>query len=256
MQCRDIERDVDSFIDGELALLESTEVETHLRVCPPCKTLVDEQRGMKLTLRAALRMPPPPDKLREFVTGTLHSEVVSAQRSARFARLRRPMLLMVSLIAATSALLVGSLRPSRPEIAVESMIIKHQRNLPMEIIGGPEVVRSWFDGKVPFAVPPPQVEPVASLRGGRISQLGDREAAYLQYEQRGQRISVFVFESVGLRLQAPRRARIIGNHEVFIEGARGYQVAVFQDRDLAYAITGSVNEPEFIRFLSAMMATP
>jgi anti-sigma factor RsiW len=252
MQCRDIERDVDSFIDGELALLESTEVETHLRGCSSCKNLVDEQRSMKLSLRVALRAPIPPEKLREFVQCSLHGEVLAAQRSARWHRLRRPMLLMLSAIAAAMALVIGPLRPTQPEIAVESMIVKHQRNLPLEIIGGPEVVRNWFDGKVPFAVPPPRVEPVASLRGGRISQLGDREAAYLQYEQRGQRISVFVFESGGLRLQAPRRA-VIGNREVYIEGARGYRVAVFQDRDLAYAITGSVDEPEFIQFLSAMM---
>jgi anti-sigma factor RsiW len=255
MQCRDIERDVDSFIDGELALPESTEVETHLRSCPPCKSLVDEQRGMKLSLRAALRSPSPPEKLREFVRDSLHGEVLAAERSARWQRLRRPVMLALSAVAAAAALLIGTFRPAHPEIAVESMIIKHQRNLPLEITGGPEVVRSWFDGKVPFAVPPPRVEPVASLRGGRISQFGDREAAYLQYEQHGQRISVFVFEPGGLRLQAPRRA-VIGKREVYLEGTRGYQVAVFQDRDLAYAITGSVDEPAFIQFVSAMVGAP
>ena len=172
------------------------------------------------------------------------------------ARLRRALLGVAPvLVIVAVALLTATFYPSRPEVVMESMIIKHQRNLPLEITGGPEVVRSWFDGKVPFAVPPPRVEPIASLRGGRISQLGDREAAYLQYEQRGQRISVFVFDPSGLRLQAPRRA-VIHNREVFIQGTRGYHIAVFQDRDLGYAIAGSVDEPEFIQFVSAIMRSP
>jgi anti-sigma factor RsiW len=255
MQCRDIERDLDSYIDGELAPPESLEVETHLRSCAPCKQLVDQQRGMKLSLRAALSPPEPPAALRDFVRDSLHGELRAARRVELWQRLRRPLLLGLSGIGLFAALLVSSFNPGYPEVVLESMIVKHQRNLPLEITGGPEVVRSWFDGKVPFVVPPPRVEPIASLRGGRISHLGDREAAYLQYEQGGQRISVFVFDPSGLRLQAPRRA-VIHNREVYLQGARGYHLAVFQDRDLGYAITGTVDEREFIQFVSAMMRTP
>jgi anti-sigma factor RsiW len=256
MQCRDIERDLDSFLDGELAPPESAEVDAHLRSCAPCQRLVDEQMGMKLSLRAALRPPEPPESLRLFVRDSLHSHLVTAQRAAMWQRLRRPVVVGLSVAILVTALVAGTLTPARqPEVVMESMIVKHQRNLPMEITGNPEVVRSWFDGKVPFAVPPPRVEPVASLRGGRISHLGDREAAYLQYEQHGQRISVFVFDPSGLHLQAPRRA-VIHNRQVYLQGARGYQIAVFQDRDLGYAITGSLDELEFLRFVTAMMNTP
>jgi len=255
MQCRDIERDLDSFIDGELAPPECLEVETHLRNCPTCQQLADEQRGMKLSLRAALRAPELPATLREFVRDSLPGEMRAARRFDLWQRLRRPILLSLSGIGLAAALLVSSFNPVTPGVVLESMIVKHQRNLPLEITGNPEVVRSWFDGKVPFVVPPPRVEPIASLRGGRISQLGDREAAYLLYEQRGQRISVFVFDPSGLQLQAPRRT-VIHNREVYLQGARGYHLAVFQDRDLGFAITGTVDETEFIQFVSAMMRTP
>ena len=43
---------------------------------------------------------------------------------------------------------------------------------------------------------------------------------------------------------------------MFIQGSRGYHIAVFQDRDLGYAIAGSVDEPEFIQFVSAIMGGP
>ena len=132
-------------------------------------------------------------------------------------------------------------------------MVKHSRNLPLEVTGGPEAVQSWFDGKVPFAVPAPRLEPLASLRGGRLCNLGNRDAALLQYEQRGRKISVFVFDAQGLNLRAPHR-RMIGNREVFIEGTSGYQVAVFRDRGLGYAIAGNVAEPEFVRLVSAAVA--
>src|SRR6185295_17848568 len=108
------------------------------------------------------------------------------------------------------------------EPLLNESIVKHQRNLPLEVTGGPEKVQSWFDGKVPFAVPAPQLGPRCSLRGGRLSHLGGREAALLQYDQNGQKISVFVFDAHEmprpLPLRAPER-RMIGNREVYIEGA-------------------------------------
>jgi anti-sigma factor RsiW len=129
-------------------------------------------------------------------------------------------------------------------------VVRHQRNLPLEVTGNPEAVQSWFDGKVPFAVPALKLEPIASLRGGRLSHLGSREAAQLQYERAGQRFSIFVFDPQGLRLRAPRR-QMIGNREVFLEDTSGYHVAVFRDRGLGYAITGNLDESDVIRLISA-----
>src|SRR2546430_10080250 len=57
---------------------------------------------------------------------------------------------------------------------------------------------------------------------------------------------LFVFDAHDLPLAAPRRY-MIGQREVYTEGTRGYQVALFRDNDVGYAITGSVNEPEIGR---------
>ena len=96
MQCRDIERDLDSFLDGELAPPECAEIEAHLRDCTPCQQLCEDQLGMKLSLRAALRPPEPPATLRDFVHHSLHGQIVAADRTAMWQRLRRPLVMGVA----------------------------------------------------------------------------------------------------------------------------------------------------------------
>ena len=145
----------------------------------------------------------------------------------------------------------GKERNDRP-VVVDAMISRHQLPLPLDVTGEPEKVRSWFTGKVPFRVPAPQLEPVASLQGGRLADLGDREAVLLRYQQSGQPISVYIFDPQGLELNT--RRTVIGNREVFLPDGRGYQVAVFRDRGLGYAVTGTMNEPDFLKVVSAMVS--
>lgn len=255
MRCQDLEHDLASFLDGELEQPELSAIELHLRDCPSCCALVATQTELKRAVRRSLPPVDPAPTLIQRVQGAL--DACDRERAltiragygpgSRWALLRWP-LAAVATTAAALALWLLPLRSEPPRVVGET-IERHQRNLPLEVRGGPEVVRSWFDGKVPFAVPPPSLEPVASLRGGRISHIGDREAAYLQYELHGRPISVFVFDPNGMHLVAPRR-QVIGNREVFLEGSRGYRVAVFRDQGLGYAITSSLDEPDFIRVVS------
>lgn len=246
MRCSDLEHDLSCFVDGELAAPEQREIENHLRECGPCHALVAEQRRLKLALRQQAPMQPSP-VLAERLSRSLDKE----DGRRRWQRLRPIAATVVSVVfpvAAALALVLGYVQTVEPLIT--DSLVKHQRNLPLEVTGGREQVQSWFDGKVPFAVPALRLEPLASLRGGRLCNLGNRDAAMLQYEQQGRKISVFVFDAQGLQLRSQNR-RMIGNREVFIDRASGYQVAVFRDRELGYAIAGNVAEPEFVRLVSA-----
>lgn len=272
MRCRELEPNVDSYLDGEFAAPERLELEAHLSQCCDCQRLVEQQRVFKKALREGLRAPLMPTPLRQNICALLDN----ADRAAAPPRtewlwqhLRKPLGVTLPVIAA-GMLIVGYLT-KEPEQVINESIVRHERNLPMEVTGAHEVVRSWFDGKVPFAVPPPRLEPIASLRGGRLSHLGDREAAYLVYDRPGgRRISVFVFDGRDFRISsmmaasavpgmprvsAPRR-QVIRDHEVYMEGSHGYPVAVFRDRGLAYAITGSVDEPELYSIVSAAVGGP
>lgn len=258
MRCADIERFVDSFIDCELAEPEQLEFESHLTGCAACRRLVQEQASFKATVRAMATRPAAPDGLRLRLSDALNAVDRAAPPAATLplpmpARLWR---FAVPAAALVLALLFGPqiMSPGESPVVMDS-IVKHQRDLPLEVMGAPEIVRSWFDGKVPFAVRTPKIEPMASLVGGRLVSLGDREAAYLIYQVKdnlGERkVSVFVFDAHDLPMMAPQR-RLVGQREVYLEGARGYRVALFRDNDVGYAITGSVDEPVLLRLVSTI----
>lgn len=252
MRCKELETELSSFLDGELADAERREVEGHLAECPACSAIIEEQRQLKLAVRGHLLKTAIPSGLVERVRGALAAsepEIAPPPSfwSTLWPRVRAPFGVLLP-VAAALVLVLGYVETVEP--VINSAVTKHTRNLPLEVTGGPAEVQRWFDGKVPFAVATPRLEPIASLRGGRLSHLGDRDAAYLQYEQGEHKISVFVFDPAGLRLPYPRR-HVIGGHEVFVDGTRGYYVAVFRDRGLGYAIAGNLDEPDFMRLVSA-----
>lgn len=246
MRCNELERELACFIDGELASPELREVEAHLTDCPDCRVHVQEGQALKRLLKSGQPVSAPEVLFRD-VQGCLDREDGRLTWN-RLAPLGKTAASILIPVAAALALVLGYVE--RVEPLVTESVTKHHRNLPMEVTGAPDHVRSWFRGKVPFAVQTPQLEPLASLQGGRLCNLGSREAALLQYDQHGQKLSVFVFDARGLKLNAPRR-RIIQNREVYLEDTSGYQVAVFRDHGLGFAIAGTVAEPELVQLISA-----
>lgn len=263
MRCADIERCVDSFIDREFAEPERLEFEAHLSECGGCRRLVQQQASFKATLRACIGRTPTPQGLSGRLCAALDQEDGRRREESGFLNLlgadgrRRLLPLAVFALPLLVWLSPGLFSlPWRESPMIAASIQRHQRNLPLEITGAPEVVGSWFDGKVPFAVRTPRLEPVAVLRGGRLVNLGSQEAVHLIYQVgqvgqvgAGHRISVFVFDANNVPIMAPRR-EVIGRYEVFLEGQRGYNVALFRDNGLGYAITGDIDEPELIRLIS------
>jgi anti-sigma factor RsiW len=260
MQCSDLERDLESLVDGELLASDRQQYERHLTDCPGCHRLVQSRRELRRSLREAVAVPCP-SSLRAKVAHHLDVEEETRQstQGSWLSRAWQQPSVMLLAGALAGLLVMPGLRstqrqrPERP-VVVDAMISRHQLPLPLDVTGEPEKVRSWFAGKVPFMVPAPHLEPVASLQGGRLADLGDREAVLLRYQQSGQPISVFVFDPQGLELKA--RRTVIGNREVLLPDGRGYQVAVFRDRGLGYAVTSTLNEPEFLKVISAMVSGP
>ena len=257
MQCSDLERDLESLVDGELLAADRLDYERHLAACSGCQRLVSSRRELRRAVREAVSIPCP-SSLRAKVSEKLDQkdEATLAAAGTFWQRAWQQPAVMLLAGALAGLAAVPMLRPTAREnnrpVVVDAMISRHQLPLPLDVTGEPEKVRSWFAGKVPFRVPAPQLEPVASLQGGRLADLGDREAVLLRYQQSGQPISVYIFDPQGLELNT--RRTVIGNREVFLPDGRGYQVAVFRDRGLGYAVTGAMNEPDFFKVVSAMVS--
>jgi anti-sigma factor RsiW len=161
---------------------------------------------------------------------------------------------------AAAAGLVGAFAAQRLHVFSPAMnvcndvIAKHRRNLPVEVTGGTNQVKDWYaDKELPFPVKPPSFGARVSLRGGRLADIGEQQAAMLVYDDAGTKVSVFLFDPSGLKIDEPRRAqrRIIGNREVFLDEERGYNVALYREHGVGYAIASDLNQDQLIKLVSS-----
>jgi anti-sigma factor (TIGR02949 family) len=247
MQCAEVDKFIHAYIDGEFADEDRVEFERHLAECPRCRDAARFEAQFKRALRAALPPPPVPPGLRERI-------VADIARAPAPARSWNRVVYPGAAVAAAACLAIGFFwRPGvDPFPVVQESIHRHQHNLPVEVVGPDgQRVSSWFRGKVDVPVQAPQWLPVgADLLGGRISNMRDRQAAHLIYNVRGQKVSVLVFDPSVLpaHLQGGQRVR---NHDVYFQRQAGYNVAVYRQGNVGYAITSDLPEPEMMQLVSA-----
>ena len=55
LDCTELERSIDAYLDGEFDARERIEVDTHLAGCARCRALAESQRRVRDAIRARLR---------------------------------------------------------------------------------------------------------------------------------------------------------------------------------------------------------
>jgi mycothiol system anti-sigma-R factor len=245
LRCAGIQRFVDTYLDGEFAEGDRVEFEAHLAGCEPCRLKVQRQKEWKHAVKQAAPREAAPAALRNRVVRAVRKEQLAGQKSWRRWAAR------VMPVAAAGGMLATLIisRVNWSPVAAD-VIAKHQRNYPVEVTGGADQVRRWYDGKVDFSVRVPSFGAQVALRGGRLANIGDRQAAYLVYDVHGNKLSVFIFDPGDLPLEAPKKT-VIGNREVYFDQERGYNVALYRDRGVGYAIASDLDSDQMYKLVSS-----
>jgi anti-sigma factor RsiW len=251
MTCDDFEAFAQPFVDGEFAEAERAEVARHLAGCGSCSSGIEMERAFRRKLRDAretsLAMNPAPSRLRDAIRADLRREAIPSGR-------RVPIAVAASLAiaAAGAALYVQRGRPQRETAPLlASAVAHHQRDLPLEV-RAPELpaIQSWFRGKVDFS--PSRIPSLrkVNLVGARLSNITDRQAAYVTYgTPNGQRrVSLFVFDAPDLTLPGARR---VNDRDVVIANQKGYNVAIWKDREIAYSLVSDLDEQDILELVAA-----
>lgn len=254
MNCAEFDRFAEAYVDGEFDPAGRAEMDTHLERCEECNRHVASLETCRALVRSSLAPVSAPHTLKQSIRA-----VVRRQRSAD------PVLTGWSLAALGIALLAALIMPKvwqndtsdllgeEPETApiVEATIDWHQRNLPVEVTGpDTEAIRQWFDDKVDFPVRLPTFASgrSTSVLGGRLSQINNRSAAHVLYEVNGTKVSVVLFQ-LGEELHIPVR-RGPQPFDYFWDTRNGYNVALFTDNGVSYAIATELPQPNFSRLMS------
>jgi len=244
---------------GLLAAPEHEAVRAHLEGCADCAREDAAEEGLSDALERRLPQYPAPLGLKRRLAPRWAASPLP--RPAR-ARALRPVLVAAGLAAALALFVVLAVSHRQPMpgdgpsvVALEAVndhlrIVEPGRRLEVQS-GDVHQVRPWFTGRLDFA---PRVpfggDDEFPLKGGAIERFLDRRAAVFVYGRRLHAISLLVFRADGLPWpadgDAPDRAGVT---------VRGFNVLLWRDRDLGYAMVSDLNVDE-LRALAARLAAP
>jgi anti-sigma factor RsiW len=204
LTCQEAHRLIHPYLDGELDLVRSLEIEAHLKDCQACAQAYNELRSLHSAVsNTALRFEPPA-ALRNRVRSALREESEVTTRSSHPSwRWLIPAVSSAVLVIVALSLIALLSRPSTSDLVAQEIVSSHVRSLMEKHLtdvpsSDQHTVKPWFDGRLDFS--PPVKDLVAagfSLVGGRLDYVGNRPVAALVYQHRQHYINVFVWPSTG-----------------------------------------------------------
>lgn len=256
MICESTQRLVPCYMDGELDLVRTIEMESHFKYCTACAEELQSQRALRSAMvrRQVLIAFAAPVVLRDRIRVSVRT---SKRPEVQKSRIKRPSLVIFQRIGAVAILVLSSLSgwqmtlrlraPSHDQRIVAEVLSSHVRSLEANHLvdvasADQHTVKPWFDANLDFS---PPVKDLASngfpLVGGRLDYLENREVAALIYRRREHFINVFVWPtSTGSSSVRPSESR------------RGYNVVAWShDGFQCWAVSdiGGSELAEFIRLL-------
>jgi anti-sigma factor RsiW len=190
---------VHAYLDRELDLAKSLEMEQHFGECVTCSEANEEGRR----LRTALNEPEvyfraPPD-LHERIRVAVRDEARGSAHPRLFRWRAMAFAVPVALAAVIALSIVPLLRqPMTPDLLVGELVSGHVRSLMVDHLVDVEstdqhTVRPWFNGKIDYA--PPVTDFAASgfaLLGGRMDYVAGRPVAVLVYRHQAHLVNLFI----------------------------------------------------------------
>jgi anti-sigma factor RsiW len=248
LSCQETRELIHGYLDGEVDLVKSMEIEEHLRDCPACMQTYKSIRSLRSALgNSALRFEPPAN-FEQRLRSTLRQE--SAPESDPLSLRWRWIVAGASLVAAGLAIwAVAGLtaRPPTDDVLAQEIVSSHVRSLMADhltdvLSSDQHTVKPWFDGKLDFS---PTVKDLSqqgfSLNGGRLDYIDNRPVAALVYQRRQHSINLFVWPSK----EAP----------AMIEQAsvrQGYNVIRWSNAGMTYCAVSDLNLVELQQFVQLL----
>ena len=245
MNCQEARQCIEAYVDGELDLFRSLELEEHLEGCAECHAL----RLQLEELRSAVRTHSPyfaapqgfEKRIRTQLRLPREAESKSVQTAGLGWRLSAVAAGIVGLIVFSAMFLAVLRRPAEQTLAqqvvsshIRSLMENHLTDVPSS---DQHTVKPWFNGKLDFSPPVKDLKPVGfPLTGGRLDYMDGRPVAALLYRRRQHTINLFVWPSSASDSR-PQMSMM-----------RGYNLAHWTQSGMTYWAVSDLNSQELNEF--------
>lgn len=234
-----------AYVDGEMDLVRSREVEQHLRDCEDCRRADARIRELREALVTDIPAYRAPAHLRRNIHAALRREDSSEDKSFSFWPL-------FAASAACALLILGLVfflnpRKSREGAIADEVVANHVRSLLathlVDVASSDQhTVKPWFDGKIDFA---PDVHDFSMsgfpLVGGRLDYLDGKTVVALVYQRNKHPINVFIMPAPGASETSPVSSTV-----------RGYHMLSWTEREMKHWAVSDLNETELRQLVSLL----
>lgn len=196
--CVDKEHLLQALLDGELDARNAQAAEEHLRACPGCAAAFGDLQGLRARLSEPGVAWSAPAGLRARIEAQLAETQAPAPRRA--ARNLAPWAISGGMTALAASLALALFWPA-PYALEDELVADHVRSTLASHLVDVETsdrhtVKPWFNGRVDFAPPVPDLADRGyPLAGGRLDYVRDRPVAALVYRRNRHVINLFVWPS-------------------------------------------------------------
>ena len=242
MNCQETQLWLHGYLDAELDLARTIEIEQHLHGCEGCTQIYRNQQALRAALRSSGLYATAPARLRV----RIQAQASQDTRPSRV--IRWPWLSLAAALACTLILVVGLGRgwfaPAADDGIAQEVLASHVRSLMADHLADvassdKHTVKPWFDGKLDFS-PPVQdlVDQGFPLVGGRLDYIGDRAVAALVYRRQKHIINLFIWPASQSVRAAPTTAI-----------RQGYNIAQWTSAGMTYWAVSDLNNDELREFV-------
>jgi len=240
MNCQEFEACLHPYVDGELAVGETSAADVHAAECGRCADLARRERRFRQLLR---RQP------REAASAELRARLVSRIHRERRRAILRPWLVAPAIAAASAAIVVAVLISAwrSPSPLIGELIDKHiayaQIERPAELASAdPTEIEMWFRQRAGLRVTVPDYSPSGiRLVGARLAETHEQKAAYLFYEKGRTLLSVFMLPiPTGDVALAGARVSYRGHAYVTYE-QKGYRTVSWSDGRAVFGLVSMLD---------------
>jgi anti-sigma factor RsiW len=225
---------LDAYLDGELGLERSLEVETHLAACALCRADHEARHAVSAAVKGGAPYYAAPDRLRRSVMAGIDAAPAAAPRPVRRPNAwARPLALAASLLIAVglgAGVATWTLQPGDADLVAQEVESSYVRSLLVkdrliDVASSDEhTVKPWLNRQLDFSPPVHDfTEHGFTLVGGRLDYVAGRNVAVLVYRHRQHIINLMIWpESGGAATPADSSARQGHNVTHWVQGGMTY----------------------------------